>query len=782
MKRAISLLLTLSLVLGFLCACDTGRTLDAPGNLSISSDGVISWDAVDGADSYVVTVCDNTYTVAKNSYTVTKLDVDFNFSVVARGAGYRDSASSETKTYTAERKPPVPKNDIAIAIRGGTELRPGNSMTLTALVTGTDNSDVIWEITDGEENAEIDPVSGVLTASKTVTGSGIVTVRATSLEDEKSYGTKIITVLTKPALTQAMLDRLANEGKLGFDGYVYIEVYTIGLNSTLYTTTSTSVKTSLDGSNWYAEYDSGGLGVISALYYRNVGGIANQIGVSYENTEEFSPMLDKDGAKVSWSASGLYNNFKGLTVDDFTFNEQTWRYEYTGSDKNLPARMTASANPYDFTPSGISLIIEEGEIMGIYSKSEADYSVAPGYLSYQELTVAVNYGDTVEVPSIVRYPTDENGVHARLNAAIEKMHALGSYTLTFRETTASYLSGGRYTTTGFIETVTESDCVFEPVSISTDAGGKELLTKNGSPYGYRKVRDNLYNTYFVNADTGLPRASRAYADDFSAARPGFGFAAEIFTSYYDSEPENESSGGITYYVDEPMSGVASEFYYGVGNDIALYGIFAQRGNITYRENGQTVTKSFTPYVTVDKATGYITEAGFYFYLGSVYGTVSITYGDFDTATVPDTVSFDGYVAREVPTSWNELTVIVSGQTGSTEDDHEEAAPTALGSFFSDDDICEKLPFFGNVLGDTYGFGMTTYHTSGTDKRNHRAIVFYYDVPLDRNYTIDSSMSAVREYLVSLGFIRNQNDEYEKDGLVIAPVDSSLDLTIYVWAK
>lgn len=782
MKRAISLLLALSLMLGFLCACDTGRTLDAPGNLSISSDGVISWDAVDGADSYIVTVGDNTYTVTENSYTVTKLDVDFNFSVVAKGAGYLDSAPSETKTYTAVRKPPVPKNDIAIAIRGGTELRPGKSMTLTALVTGTDNTDVMWEITDGEENAEIDPISGVITANKTVTGSGIVTVRATSLADEKSYGTKVITVLTKPTLTQAMLDKLANEGKIGFDGYIYIEVYTIGLNSTLYTTTSTSVKTSLDGTNWYAEYDNGGLGVISALYYRNVGGIANQIGVSYENTEEFSPMLDKDGSKVSWSAAGLYNNFVGLTVDDFTFNDETWRYEYTGSDKNLPARMIASANPYDFIPSGVSLIIEEGEIMGIYSKSEADYSVAPGYLSYQELTVAVNYGDTVDVPSIVRYPTDENGIHARLNSAIEKMHALGSYTLTFRETTASYLSGGRYVTTGFIETVTDGDCVFEPVSIGTDAGGNEVLTKNGSPYGYHKVRDNLYNTYFVNEETGLPGASRAYADDFSSARPGFAFAAEIFTSYYDSDPEHEGAGEITYYVDEPMSGVASEFYYGVGNDIALYGIFAQRGNITYVENGQTVTRSFTPYVTVDKATGYITEAGFYFYLGSIFGTVSITYGDFDTATLPDTVTFDGYVAREVPTLWDQLSIIVSSETGMTADDTEVDAPTALKSFFSDDEICEKLPFFGNALGDTYGFGMTTYHTSGADKRNHRAIVFYYDVPLDRNYTIDSSLTAVREYLASLGFVRNSSDEYEKDGLVIAPIDSSLDLTIYVWKK
>ena len=56
------------------------------------------------------------------------------------------------------------------------------------------------------------------------------------------------------------------------------------------------------------------------------------------------------------------------------------------------------------------------------------------------------------------------------------------------------------------------------------------------------------------------------------------------------------------------------------------------------------------------------------------------------------------------------------------------------------------------------------------------------MPLDRNYTIDSSMTAVREYLVAQGFERNSADEYEKDGIVIAPIDSSLDFNIYVWKK
>lgn len=786
MKRAVCFLLVLAFAAGILCGCDTGKpkkTLDAPKNLTISSSGVITWDAVENAASYIVTVGDKTYTTKDTSYTVTNTNVDFNYSVVATADGYNDSDAA-AGTWQAPRKPDVPKSSIAVAVKGGTEVRPGKSLTLTATVTGADDQTVIWSIVSGGENATIDELSGRLTAAKTVKGSGIVEVRATSIVDETCYGTKILTVLSKPVLTQEMLDRLGSEGKLGFDGFLYIEVYTIGLYASLYTTSSTTVKTALDGTHWYAEYQNGGLGVTSALYYTNRDGIANQVGVSYENAEEYAPMLDADGNAVSWRASGLYNNFTGLSVDDFTFNEETWRYEYTGEDKTLPARMVASANPYDFVPSGLSLIIEEGEIMGLYSVCDNDYTVVPGYRSRQELTVAVNYGETVEVPTITRYPTDDKGLHDLLNAAIARMKGLDSYTLTFKETTASYLTGGRYTTTGFIETITDGDCYFEPISVRYNAQGVEEITRTGSNYGYHRIRDDLYNTYHTRTveDGGMTAekfmASRAYNADFSHARPTFAFAAEIFNSYY----ADEDAGTVTYYVDEPMSGVASCFYYGVGNDIALYGIFAQKGSVTVYENGAYTTRTYTPFVTVDRESGYITEAGFYFYLGSIYGTVAIEYGNFDTAALPEDVSFAGYVPREVPASWDDLTIIISGETDSTKDDHEEGAVKALRDFFGDEDICDKIPFFGEVLGDTYGFGMTTYHTSAGDKRNHKSIVFYYDVPLDRNYTIDSSMTAIRNYLTEQGFVRNSADEYEKDGLVIAPIDSSLDFNIYVWKK
>lgn len=91
-----------------------------------------------------------------------------------------------------------------------------------------------------------------------------------------------------------------------------------------------------------------------------------------------------------------------------------------------------------------------------------------------------------------------------------------------------------------------------------------------------------------------------------------------------------------------------------------------------------------------------------------------------------------------------------------------------------------MPFFGNALGDTYGFGLTTiYIPKGQDKVKN-AIVFYYDVPLDINYTIDSSLKEVENYLLSLGFVRDSNGNFKKGNINIAPTDYSLDLLIYVW--
>ena len=783
MKRLISLIFIAVLLIASLSACggDEAKVLATPQNVSLSDTGLITWDAVENAESYTVTIGDKTYSTDKNSYQVTSLSVDFTYSVVANAEGYTSSLPSVQGTYRVPYTPPVDTTpEIAVAISGKSEVRYGTPITLSATVSGTEDQTVIWSVVSGGELVTVDAISGKLTA-KSLDKGGIVEVRAISLADESCYGSKIITVLTPPELTQEMIDLLGNQTKLGFEGFINISLYTIGVMEKFYMSSSTTVKTSLDGEHWYAEYDNLDMGIVSQLYFKNDNGIASQVGVSFENEEEYAPMLDENGSKVSWIDSGLYNNFKGLTVSDFKFNEEKWCYEYVGNDKDLPQRMVSAANPYDFKAIGLSLIIEEGEIMGIRAISADDYGIASGYRAVQELTVAVNFGETVDVPTISKYPTDPDGNHDPLKEAIANMQNQTNYTLDFVETTASYLTNG-YVVSGFTETVTDDLCYFDPFTVKYSSDGQEIRTYTEAPYGYIKVSDTLYNAFYSN-DTGGFAATRAWKGDFDSTKPTFAFAAEIFTSYYEEKDEDtDEVTSITYYVDAPMSAVASTFYYGVGNDIQLYGIFATTGFISS-------TESFTPFVVVEKVDGIgyiITEACFYFYIGSIYGVVEIKYSDFGSAAVDveetEKLEAPAFESREIPTEWNELTIIMSSDESSIEEDKEMRADLALNEFFDDPEMAEKLPFFGKVLGDTYGFGLTTFHLpSGSDSAKP-AIVFYYDVPLDMDYTIDDSLALVNEFLVEEGFTRNSRGEFVKGNLHISPLDVSLDFTIYVWIE
>lgn len=259
--------------------------------------------------------------------------------------------------------------------------------------------------------------------------------------------------------------------------------------------------------------------------------------------------------------------------------------------------------------------------------------------------------------------------------------------------------------------------------------------------------------------------NRAFAENFATAKPSFAFAAEIFNMYYEDKEE----GTVTFYVNNVMSPVASTFFRGVGNDDALYGIYATEGRTSQ-------TSSFTPYVVVKD--GYIVESGFYYYLGYMYGVIEIEYKDFNKATVPEEVTqaLGAMQPRQVPTSWSQVNIITTPD--SSDEENVENGLVYLKDFFKDEDIEDNLPFFGDALGDTYGFGLTTFKRVGDATK--QCIVFYYDVPLDTDYSIESSMNQVKELLVQRGYVKGENDVYTKDGLAVQVVDSSLDLNIYVW--
>ncbi len=762
MKKIISITLVLVMLLSMLVACgDETLTLAAPANVKCSETGLITWDAVNGATSYIVTVADKTYTVNTNSYQVTNVGVDFRYSVVACAEGAENSPASAEGVFTADRTPAVDPEKITVSVTGATEVRTGHSVTLKATVAGTENAVVWWEVVEGGEYVTVNEETGEVTAKSGLTADAKVVVAAHSFEDEEAIGTRALTVVGRPTLTQAMLDEIGNQTKLEFSGYVDIDLYKFGLINDFYRSETAVISAATDGEYWYAEYVNGNTGLSENIYYKNNNGIACQVGVSFNNTEEYYPMLNDFGREVTWENAGLYNNFKGLKVADFEFEEEGWRFVYCGDDATLMGRVVACANPYDFIPVDLGLMIgDDGTIVGVTSKAKDDYTIVQGYRAEQTMIVTLNYGDTVEVKRIGKFAHED--WHDGLTAAIQNMQNLNSYKMQYLESSTSYYTGYAYS--GFTETITEDLCYFDPFTMTQNAQQEFVAIPTGLPYGYKQVREDLYNSFYYNRETSAFAASRAYSGSVNQAKPTFNFAAEIFT-YHNVEED----GSITYFVNEAMKPVASTFYYGVGNDIQLYGIFADIGYV----NGS----AFTPFVTVKD--NMIVSAGFFFNLGEIYGTVMIEYSEFDTATAP--AEEPTFPTREVPAQWSDLLIIDDGEDmDSTSDDVEMPADQFINTFFGDDTAATELPFFGDYLGDTFGFGMTQRRFAPGASVSSNTIVLYYDVPLDDNYGITSYIEGLQRMLVSAGYTKTAGGEYQKGNIIVSPMDVSLDLIIYVY--
>jgi len=778
MKRILSLLMALTLLFVFVGCQDhkdptpTPPTpsvkLQTPTNISVDEKALITWDAVEGAVGYIVTIDGEDDSSGKNYYQASA-NRSFNFTVTAIGKSngqYFYSEESKQYSFTAKEMPVEP-SDVSVKIVGGTDIKGavGQTLQLSAAIRGEDAYDdlVEWSVIEGSDIVSVDE-KGLVTVNADVTEEKKVTIKALSPTFEV-YDTRTLTVGVKPTLTQEMLDALGGNKKINFSGVIDITSWTVGISQQIASQASTTLYTVMDGTHWYAEYTNSA-GTKSGLYCAEHNGNASLVGLSYQNEETYEDVTDDDGNAVSWESAGYYNNFTGLKVSDFRLNDETWYFDYVGNDATLATRMIASANPYDFKVNteegkGFSLYVSDGEVSGLYAKSSVDFTVVSGYDSYQELKVAIFADDELEVPSVAKYSYDET-VHAPLKAAIEKMQNLSSYKMNMCITMSSY---GTVSQSFVEETITDNVSYFVPYTVSGSSDIAENRTYDySSAYGYYKTGQAteggaLYNTFYFDND-GKVVANRAYdsAKTEVDSRPSFNFAAEIFRTY----APDEESGETTYYLADTMSAAARMFYNCVGNDYDMFGLFAT----TYSADDLTII----PSVTVKD--GHIVSAQFYFNITIIYGVVELDFSEFDTATVGD-LSFENYEVRQIPTSWSELVMQLSDED---DNDYEQNAKTYLDNKFGD---ASSVPFFGNALGDCYGFGMEYYYTPTGSKKGYNSVLFYYDVPLDDDYSITSSLEKIRAYLKEQGFTENKYGEFYKEKLCIAPLDNDLDLLIYV---
>ena len=743
---------------------DLREQLATPQNVDISANGLITWNKVENAESYLVTVGTNERSTSQLMYQVdsSALLDNFTYSVVAQAEGYRDSVPA-TRNYTA------PEVTVSVSIDGA--LRSGGTATAKAAVTGAANKNVTWSVVSGGEYISISQ-DGKLTA-KTVTENKTAVIRATSVAKPTKYGEREVTILAKTNLTQAMIDVVADEEAVEFYSSLLIDLYTIGSRETYAGQQTAAARTIMDGEYWYTSYFDPNTNSQREMHYKNKDNIANQVAIGFNNDEIFYPVTDDLGDEITWEESGFYNSFDVLTLDNFTFDEDAWLWKYTGADKTVAERLVAAANPYNFTVKDVYLLINGDEIYGIQATSEDDYSMAAGYIARMTLQSTINMGETVSVPKLEKFESDGE-YHPKLQKAIENMQALENYTVEFREETVNVMLGYLTTRSGYEMYITEDIRYYVDFNYSYGTGSSILKQYTGAEYGYKKLGDNFYNSFELHSEytdesqtdyTSEFVATHAYAGSFSETKPSCAFAAEIFEYPI---PELKGSSVSDYALDSAMWPVATTFYKGYDHNDEMYGIFSTALNLG--SSGY-----FVPYVTVDTIGGkdYITEAAFAYNMGDyMYGVVYVTYSDFNETTLPEPPVDLTFETRQIPTGWADGFVV--WDDGRYDLDFIEYVEDYFGEGV-------EIPFFNEVLGDNFGFASkTVWEASAGSDRTRVVFSLYYDVPLDMNYSIESSMRAASKFLIEQGYTRKSANRFTNGKLDIAIVDNDLDLFIYIW--
>ena len=146
-------------------------------------------------------------------------------------------------------------------------------------------------------------------------------------------------------------------------------------------------------------------------------------------------------------------------------------------------------------------------------------------------------------------------------------------------------------------------------------------------------------------------------------------------------------------------------------------------------------------------------------------------------SIPDDcdLSFDNRVA---PTSWKDVTTLYYPDEG--ESGVEYPTDEIMTTYLGDENASSIVPYFPEALGDCYGLSSTSIYQLPNSNRAVKAIQVYLDVPLDSNYSIDSSLLALKLYFIEKGFVNDGKGGYTKDGYTLVPVDSDLDLFVYIY--
>lgn len=606
----------------------------------------------------------------------------------------------------------------------------GDTVTLTATVTGSDNTAVTWSVSDPELVAVSE--AGVLSVIRDTMVDRYVTVTATSVADtDKTKSVSILVVAPViegqvGELTSDMLKKLGSDA-IRVDGVVtdYYTDFNMSYNSTIQKyDISVVMQNGLWQGSWNHQSDPSN--VLTDTYRRgendNVKDENGQVGHAIEKM-----IINKDNQLTAvqvknyisipaiWESQHLWNHLGSLSIDKFTYDAENEVYKYNANMTSMDDLYLMTYLSYCLTPMlsdtlfELYLVVEDGEITKMIAQTEilyygSDTQEEADAMSYTTLEIDFSEVGTAVVDLPKPFDAPENA--DKLSAAIAKMAAADNYSYLVKDVTTSAPEGDSgdyeiedlayagevYTsttaknfvsavgTTGQRGWVTATDVLFATTGkYSYSMDGKDYHTEYS---GYRQNADNSVDffeyDYTVDALVGKRKNPGTLADIL----PSFDFSANVFE--FDHSATKDGKTLYTFTTRE--ASITRE----LAMEVCAY---------SYAQDG--IASSSSRFTIVVDSDGNLVSTSFPYSLSDVYfGICTTTYSDVGTTEIP-AGTFVGYVPRVVATSWADCTVMYYRPDFTSNVSTTENAQVAIDHLYGDQAANLPSPeLFYQVFGDT----------------------------------------------------------------------------------
>ena len=660
------------------------------------------------------------------------------------------------------------------------KINKGDRIKLEVVVTDSKTGSYSWsysvqglvEVTDTNE----------LVVLKTVKVDTTVNVKVTLDEDSSVHDS--ITFVVKAQLvagnagdlTSQMIEEIGNEN-ITVNGVVtdYYHDYQQSFNNS---TNSYNMTVKMEDGKWYGSWchSSNTSTVLTNIYKRGTEQVTDENGVTgyalksvYINKDNVATdeiVKDYNSVPSLWETNHLWNHLGNLDINKFAYDEDTNRYYYVIDENDMDDLYLMTYLAYSLTPMledtffEVYFIVEDGHITKMVAQTEillygADTSEDATGDSYTvaELSFSAMGSTTVEDPAPYEAPEYAD----KLQAALDGIKNAKNYTFHAVETQtyAPSTDSGDYT----IESLSANETVgpvkkFARVNNNTSATGTVgvygLVTENAvlyaktGKYDY-SMDDKLYHTEYsgyydydttdgafdgfeYSTSTKSLVGVKRYVGQLFDVMPSFNVSPNIFKLQGATTVNGKTTYTFVLRETAIMREVALELSahtYATDADASTSVNFTIRVN----DSGELVSVTY-PYSLVS---------------GTYMGYITTTFSNIGTTTISED-TFDGYVPRELKTSWSQYTTKYYTPDFSSATTRDEDTSVVFEAVYGD--LAKLLPapsIFLDIVGDNIYGPFYNWKSVATDAEGNDINHGYVTLTVRSDYSDENAKMSSEQW-------------------------------------